>query len=150
LKGVATNPVVASILGGTAFGFLGVPLPSIIGDTMAMIGQAAIPLSLIALGMGLAEFGVREGWRESAAITILKLVAQPLAVYAIALALSLPPLETAAVVMLAALPVGANVYLMSRHFGVLSGAIASSIVLTTALAAVTTPLTLTLLGAAPR
>jgi predicted permease len=150
MKGVATNPVVASILGGTAFGFLGVPLPSIIGDTMAMIGQAAIPLSLIALGMGLAEFGVREGWRESAAITILKLVAQPLAVYAIALALSLPPLETAAVVMLAALPVGANVYLMSRHFGVLSGAIASSIVLTTALAAVTTPLTLTLLGAAPR
>jgi predicted permease len=150
LKGVATNPVVASILGGTAFGFLGVPLPSIIGVPMALIGQAAIPLSLIALGMGLAEFGVREGWRESAAITILKLVAQPLAVYAIALALSLPPLETAAVVMLAALPVGANVYLMSRHFGVLSGAIASSIVLTTALAAVTTPLTLTLLGAAPR
>jgi len=52
--------------------------------------------------------------------------------------------------MLAALPVGANVYLMSRHFGVLSGAIASSIVLTTALAALTTPLTLTLLGVTAR
>jgi hypothetical protein len=44
-------------------------------------------------------------------------------------------------------PVGANVYLMSRQFGVLSSAVASSIVLTTALAAVTTPLTLTLIGA---
>ena len=148
--GVATNPVVASILAGTAFGFLGVPLPAIVDSTLAMIGQAAVPLSLIALGMGLAEFGVREGWRESAAITALKLVAQPLVVYLLALALALPALETAAVVMLAALPVGANVYLMSRHFGVLSGAIASSIVLTTALAALTTPFTLTLLGVAPR
>jgi len=150
LEGVATNPVVASILAGTAFGFLGVPLPTIVDDTLAMIGQAAVPLSLIALGMGLAEFGVRAGWRESAAITALKLVAQPLVVYLLALALALPALETSAVVMLAALPVGANVYLMSRHFGVLSGAIASSIVLTTALAALTTPLTLTLLGVTAR
>ena len=71
-------------------------------------------------------------------------------VYLLALALALPALETAAVVMLAALPVGANVYLMSRHFGVLSGAIASSIVLTTALAALTTPFSLTLLGVATR
>jgi len=150
LQGVATNPVVASILAGTAFGFLGLPLPAVVDGTLAMIGQAAVPLSLIALGMGLAEFGIREGWRESAAITVLKLGAQPLTVYGLALALKLPPVETAAVVMLAALPVGANVYLMSRHFGVLSGAIASSIVLTTALAAVTTPLTLSLLGVAPR
>jgi predicted permease len=97
--------------------------------------------------MGLAEFGFRSEWRESAAITALKLVAQPAAVFALARVLWLPSLETAAVVMLAALPVGANVYLMSRQFGVLSGAVASAIVLTTALAAVTTPLTLTLIGA---
>ena len=88
----------------------------------------------------------RDGAKASA-IAILKLVAQPAAVYALARVLALPPLETAAVVMLAALPVGANVYLMSRQFGVLSGPVASSIVLTTALAALTTPMTLTLIGA---
>jgi malonate transporter len=146
-KGVVTNPVVASILAGTAFGFADVPLPATVDQTLLMISQAAVPLSLIALGMGLAEFGVRSGWRESAAIATLKLIAQPAAVYAIARAVALPPLETAAVVMLAALPVGANVYLMSRQFGVLSGAIASSLVLTTALAALTTPLVLALIGA---
>src|SRR6476620_1541821 len=53
--------------------------------------------------------------------------------------------ETAAVVMLAALPIGANVYLMSRQFGVLSGAIASAIVLTTAIAALSMPVILTLI-----
>ena len=147
--GVVTNPVVGSILAGTAFGFAGIPLPRIIDQTLLMVSQAAVPLSLIALGMGLAEFGVRSGWRESVTIAALKLVGQPAAVYALARVLALPPLETAAVVMLAALPVGANVYLMSRQFGVLSGPIASAIVLTTAVAALTMPVTLTLIGAGP-
>ncbi|HSC99049.1 MAG TPA: AEC family transporter [Casimicrobiaceae bacterium] len=148
-KGVLRNPVVASIIAGTAFGFIDVRLPAFVDHTLAMISDAAVPLSLIALGMGLAEFGIRAGWRESFAIAVLKLVMQPMAVYALARLLMLPPLETAAVVVLAALPVGANVYLMARQFGVLSGAVASSIVLTTALAALTTPLTLTLIGNTP-
>ena len=142
---VITNPIVASILAGTAFGFLGLPLPDILDQTMSMVSQAAVPLSLIALGMGLAEFGIRAEWRQSFAIAFLKLVAQPAAVYGLARILVLPPLETAAVVMLAALPIGANVYLMSRQFGVLSGAIASAIVLTTAIAALSMPVILTLI-----
>lgn len=148
-RGVLRNPVVASILAGTGFGFLDWPLPTVVDQTLQMVSHAAVPLSLIALGMGLAEFGVRAGWRESAAIAVLKLLAQPLAVYALARMIALPPLETSAVVMLAALPVGANVYLMARQFDVLGSAVASSIVVTTALAAVTTPIALTLIGAVP-
>jgi predicted permease len=145
--GVVRNPVVASILLGTAYGFTGFALPAFIDQTMALLGNAAIPLSLVALGMGLAGFGVAAGWRESTAMAFVKLVVHPLAVYGAARALALPPLETAAIVMLAALPVGANVYLMSRQFNVLTGAVASAIVFTTALAAVTTPIVLTLAGA---
>ena len=145
-KGVITNPVVAAIVSGTLFGFLNIALPAFVDRTLAMISDAAVPLSLIALGMGLAEFGVRADWRASLAITAIKLVLQPAAVYALARVLALPPLETSAVVMLAALPVGANVYLMSRQFGVLAGAVASAIVLTTVLAALTTPVALTLMG----
>jgi predicted permease len=145
-RGVITNPIVASILAGTAFGFVGIALPVIVDQTLSMVSQAAVPLSLIALGMGLAEFGIRAEWRPSFAISMLKLVAQPAVVYAFAGLLALPPLETAAIVMLAALPIGANVYLMSRQFGVLSGAIASAIVLTTGIAALSMPVILTLIG----
>ena len=63
--------------------------------------------------------------------------------------LALPRLETDAIVMLASLPVGANVYLMSRQFNTLGGPVAASLVLSTALAAVTTPLILALIGSAP-
>ena len=143
-RGVSTNPIVASILAGTVFGFAGLPLPGVIERTLAMVGDAAVPLSLIALGMGLADFDIRSGWRESIAIAALKMVAQPLVVYGLARALALPHLETTTVVLLAALPVGANVFLMARQFDALSGPIASAIVLTTVLAAFTTPFVLTL------
>jgi malonate transporter len=149
-KGVVTNPLVASILLGTAFGFTSLPLPGFVDRTMALVAQAALPLALIALGMGLAEFGVREGWRVSVAIGALKLIGQPLAVYAAAVLLGLSALDTAVVVLLAALPVGANVYLMARQFGVLNGPVASAIVLTTALGALTTPVVLGLAGAPVR
>ena len=149
-RGVLTNPIVASILLGTAFGFTGLPLPGVVDRTLELIGVAAVPLSLIALGMGLAEFGVRAGARVSLALAAIKLVAQPLVIFAAARLLALSPLETAVCVLMAALPVGANVYLMARQFDALTGPVASSIVLTTALGAVTTPLVLALTGAPVR
>ena len=111
-----------------------------------MLAQAAAPLALIALGMGLAEYGVRAGWRISVAICVLKLIVQPLVVWSLALLLGLPAMETQVVVLLASLAVGANVYLMSRQFNTLEGPVASSLVLSTALAALTTPLLMTLTG----
>ena len=148
VRGVVTNPIVGALLAGTAWGFVGVPLPGMLDRTLDLIGQPAVPLSLIALGMGLAEFGVREGWRECTAIAVLKLVVQPALVLILARIAGLPALETQVVVLLAALPVGANVYLMSREFGALEGPVAASLLVTTALAAVTVPLVLAL--SAPR
>jgi len=148
-KAVLANPVVASILTGTAWGLAALPLPGFVDQTLALIGEAAVPLSLIALGMGLGEYGISEGWRISASMTLLKLTVQPAVVWMLARLLGLPPLETQAIVLLAALPVGVNVYLMSRQFKTLGAPVAASLVLSTALAAATTPLILTLLGAAP-
>lgn len=149
-KAVITNPVVASILAGTAWGIVAIPLPDVIDQTVELVSQAAVPLSLIALGMGLAEYRISDSWRISAAICALKLIAQPCIVYLLARLLSLPPLETQVIVMLASLPVGANVYLMSRQFDTLGGPVAASLVLSTAIAAASTPLILTLTAAAPR
>ncbi|HSS71218.1 MAG TPA: AEC family transporter [Casimicrobiaceae bacterium] len=148
-KAVLANPVVASILIGTAWGIAALPLPAFVDATLKLMGDAAVPLSLIALGMGLGEYGIREGWRISATMTFIKLALQPAVVWLLARLLALPAPETQAIVMLASLPVGANVYLMSRQFDTLGGPVAASLVLSTAFAAVTTPLILTLIGAAP-
>ncbi|HCK80635.1 MAG TPA: AEC family transporter [Candidatus Competibacteraceae bacterium] len=144
-RAVLTNPIVAAILSGALFSLIGLPLPGLIDAPLAMIGQAATPLALVALGMGLAEYGVRDGWRISLAISAIKLLVQPLVVWLLARALGLPAMEAQVVVLLASIAVGANVYLMSRQFQSLEGPVASSLLLSTGLAALTTPLVLTLI-----
>ena len=144
-RAVLTNPIVAAILSGALFGITGLPIPALIDAPLAMLGQPAPPLALVALGMGLAEYGVREGWRISLAISAMKLLVQPLVVWLLACWLGLPAMETQVVVLLASIAVGTNVYLMSRQFQSLEGPVASSLLLSTGLAAITTPLVLTLL-----
>jgi predicted permease len=144
---VLTNPVVASILAGIGFGMSGLHLPAAVAGALAGLGRLAGPSALLALGLSLTEHDVRREWRASAAICLLKLVVSPLCAWALARALGLPPLETSVVVLLASISVGANVYLMAAQFETLEGTVASSLVLSTVLAAFTTPALLTLLQA---
>lgn len=147
-RSVLTNPIVAAILSGAAWGYAGLPLPYAVAEPLRLVAESATPLALIVVGMGLAEYGVSRRWREGAAISVIKLVVQPLVVWGLARLLGLPPVETQAVVLLAALAVGVNVYLMAREFDVMQSPVATAMVLTTAAAAITVPLVLTLLGAA--
>lgn len=142
LIAVLKNPIVAAILAGTLFGLAGYSMPGLLDIPLALLGQVAAPMALAALGMGLAEYGIRDGLQISVAITAIKILLQPLVVWILARVLGLPPMETEVVVLLASIGVGANVYLMSRQFKALEGPLAGSLVLSTALASLTTPLIL--------
>ena len=143
--GVLTNPIVAAILSGAAFGLAGFRLPKLLAGSLAALGQVAAPVALLTLGLGLVQYGVQRGWQQSLAICALKLVVLPLVVWALAALLGLPALETRVIVLLASMAMGANVYLMSMQFQTLEGPVATSLVLSTALAALTTPLLLSVL-----
>lgn len=145
-RSVLTNPVVASILGGAAFGFTGLQLPALIDRPLEMLAGAAAPMSLVVLGMGLAQYGVSKSWATSLAICAFKLLVMPMTVFALARLLHLPPMETRVVVLLSALPVGVNVYLMAYEFDSMQAPAAGSLVLSTALSALTTPLVLAVVG----
>ncbi len=142
---VMSNPVVAAILSGALWGLTGWKLPALIDSTVLLVSQAASPMALIALGMGLAQYGMGKDWRIPATITILKLIGHPLLAWLIARALHLPLIETQTVVLMASIAVGANVYLMARQFETMEGPVAASLVTSTALAALSTPLALALL-----
>jgi predicted permease len=146
-RSVLKNPLVAAIIAGTLFGWSGFELYDWAEVTLDSIGKVAAPLALLVLGMGLAEYGFRQGMKQSFAICVIKLIVQPLVVWGLAILLGLPPLETSVVVLLASLAVGVNVYLMAVEFGTLQSTIASSLVLSTALASITTPVLLSLLHA---
>jgi len=141
---VALNPIVVAIMAGVAWSFTGWGLPEVVALPLGWVGEAAGPLALVALGMGLAEFGLGKDRRVTAALVFLKLVVHPLAVWGLAVWLGLPPLETRVLVLLSSIALGSNVYLMARQFGVMEGPVAQSLLVSTVLSAVTTPLVLAL------
>lgn len=147
---VVKNPLIAAIIAGTVVGWSGVKLYDWVEVTLDGIGKIAAPLALLVLGMGLAEYGMRQGLQQSLAICAIKLIVQPLVVWGLALLIGLPPLETSVVVLLASLATGVNVYLMAVQFNTLQSTVASSLVLSTGLASITTPVLLSLLHALNR
>lgn len=146
-RSLLKNPIIIAIAGGTAWDLLGLTLPAPVETALSLVGRTAGPLALLVLGLGISAYGVHRGLPEALAICGLKLVVQPLVVWGLALALGLPLLERQVVVLLGSLSVGANVYLMSSQFETLQGPVASSLVLSTLLAAITTPLVLAALAA---
>ncbi|MEK8087572.1 AEC family transporter [Aquabacterium sp. A3] len=144
LVSVLKNPLIIGILSGTAIGLSGWTLPDMVLTPLRWLGELAAPLALFSLGLSLAGHRLREQWKITTAMTALKLLLQPLVVWLIAVWLGLPEMETRAVVLLGSIAVGANVYLMSRQFKVLEAPVASSLVLSTALSSLTTPLILAL------
>lgn len=145
---VLKNPLIIAILTGTLFSLTGFTLPNMVEQPIAMLGQIGVPLALIALGMSLAAYEIKEGLRESYAICVLKLIVQPLVIWALAVLLGLPSLESKVVVLLGSMSVGINVYLMSQQFNALTGPAATSMLLSTLLSAVTTPVLMLLMSRA--
>lgn len=143
--GVLKNPLIVAILSGTLFSLTGLPLPQMVDQPISMLGKIAVPLALVALGMSLAAYQMKEGLKESYVICVLKLIIQPLVIWALAWLIGLPPLESKVVVLLGSMSVGINVYLMSQQFNVLKGPAATSMLLSTIFSAVTTPLLLMLM-----
>lgn len=145
-KNVLMNPLILAIIFGSALSLSGLTLPAMIDTPLSMMAQMTAPLSLIALGMGLVQYGIRAGWRISLAITLIKLLLQPLVIWLLARLLKLPLMETQVIVLLGSVALGINVYIIARQFGALEGPIASSLVLSTLLSAFTTPLVMALIA----
>lgn len=142
---LATNPIVFSVLAGSLWRLLGLGLPDPASRFLLLLGDAAVPGALFALGFGLTRFEIRSDARALATITGLKLVVMPVIAWFIAShVLALAPIGTDAVTLLAACPTGANAFLYASRFERAVGPVSGAIAAGTALAAITVPLTLLL------
>lgn len=144
LRKVAVNPVIVGIFLGLAFDLTGLVIPGPLDVALGWVAKAAGPIALVALGLGLGEYGLGRERRVTAALVSLKLIAHPLVVWGIAWMVGLPSLETRTVVLLSSIALGANVGLMARQFGVLEVSISQALLVSTLLSAITTPLFLAL------
>ncbi|MCX8697615.1 AEC family transporter [Gilliamella sp. B2840] len=149
LKNVSRNPIIIGIFTGIIVNYLRLPIPNFINQSTKMVSDMTAPLSLIVLGMGLAEYKIRDQLLITGSICILKLVILPIVTYIVGKLLGLPTLELQVVVLLSSVSIAINCYMMARQFEVLQGPIASSLLISTALSSVTTPLILSIMTHLP-
>jgi len=134
---IVLNPMVLSTLAGLAWAIAGLPLPTPVVAYMDILAGALTPCALFAIGLALSLEGVRSSLAASLALAAVKLVAMPLLVYGLCLALGLNPLYTKAAVICAAVPTAKTVYILAGAYKVEEQLVAATVSMTTLLSVAT-------------
>jgi predicted permease len=132
------NPIVLALLLGTFWRWTGLGLHPIADRFLDLLGEAGIPTALVALGLTLAGYSLKGQWRGILTLMTLKMALLPLVVWLIArYVVGLEPFWTEVVVVLAAMPTGANAYLFAERYATGSAPVSGAVALGTALSLVT-------------
>ena len=138
--GLIKNPmIVAMTLGLLCSGF-DVTIPVPLNEFLAILGGAATPGALFAIGASLARKSAERievaGW-----LTFCKLVLHPAFVAFGALFLfSVDPYSAAVLIAAASLPVAGNVYMLAQHYSVAPQRVSAAILVSTAISIFTVSL----------
>ena len=117
LAGVARNPLILSAVAGAVVSATGLPLPTAVTAFLNLLGTAAGPCALVALGASLALSPARGATGDVALVTALKLLLNPLLAWLGGRYLiPLPPDRLAAVTLLAAMPTAATVFVLAERY----------------------------------
>jgi malonate transporter and related proteins len=145
-RNTLVHPVVLPVLAGLTFNLAGLTLPALADDVLQMLGQAAVPLCLVLIGVSLASYGVGGAVYGAAAMSLLKLLLAPALVISVGYwGLGLTGVPLAVVVMAAALPVGSNSLIFAQRYRTLEAEATAAIVFSTVAFVATAPLWLAIL-----
>lgn len=136
------NPLIIGTLGGLAVNVLGLPLPGLVDITLNRLGQAAVPLGLMAVGAGLRLGALRSAWPLAGALLTIRHLILPLAAIAWGLIAGLPPGQQAVLVCFAALPTASSAFVLATRMGGNGPFVAGLITLSTLVALPGVPLAL--------
>jgi malonate transporter and related proteins len=138
------QPMIFPIIAGLIYAQTGWGIPAVIDKPLQLLGNAFSPLAVILVGITLASTRVGEHLRMALALSMLKNVAHPLVVAAIGLALGLSGLPLAVMIVTAALPIGANVFLFAQRYETALPEVTAAVAVSSTVALVSVALSLSL------
>ena len=130
----ATIPIILACLLGVGLNLGNVGLPQLLAPLLDILGRAALPVGLMAVGAGLELAAAREHGRFVAMTTAIKLGVLPLATLILCLVIGVDGQAATVSVMYASLPGSATSYVMARQMGG-DSALMSGIITATTIAA---------------
>ena len=135
--GLVRNPMIVSVIAGLTWAALELPIPAPMNDFLTILGAAATPGALFAIGASLAGKSA-ERLQTALWLTFCKLGLHPVMVAVGVLWLFPVDRYTATVVIsAAALPVAGNVYILAQHYGVAPQRVSTAILVSTIISIVT-------------
>lgn len=131
IMGLLKNPMILSIIAGLVWASLSLPVPQPVNEFMIILGSAATPGALFAIGASLASKSAERvevaGW-----LSVCKLLLHPAAVAVCALYLfEVEPYAAAVMIAASALPVAGNIYIQAQHYGAAPQRVSASILVST-------------------
>jgi predicted permease len=133
VKGLLQNPMIMSLVAGFGWSALELPIPGPFAAFLVLLGAAATPGALFAIGASLAS---KSAERIGVALWLstAKLVIHPAAVAVSALVLfPVEPYAAGVMIAAAALPVAGNIFILAQHYGVAPKRVSASILVSTVL-----------------
>ncbi len=134
--GLMKNPMVMAITAGLIWAGFGIPVPDPFDEFLTLLGAAATPGALFAIGASLAT---KSAERKSIAIWLstVKLALHPLAVaFASLMLFDVPPFTASVMIAAAAMPTAGNVYILAQHYGIAPLRVSSTILISTVISIV--------------
>lgn len=114
---LATNPLILACLAGIAAQAIGLPLPKTATTTIDLLGKAALPLGLLAVGASLDLGNALARPLPVLAAMLLKLAIMPLIVAGGATLLGVTAAAKTAALICAAVPGAPSSYILARQLG---------------------------------
>ena len=129
--GLLRNPMIVSIALGLLWSASGLPMPGPASEVLTILGAAATPGALFAIGASLAALSA-ERFAVPAWLSVCKLALHPAAVAVFALGVfDVEPYAATVMIAASALPVAGNVYILAEHYGVAPGRVSAAILIST-------------------
>ena len=117
LKKVVTHPCIIACFLGLILMLTQWQMPAVAEKTIVTIGNCNTALSMMVIGMILADADVRSLFdKEVFAYSFLRLILMPLALYAVCLLCHVPALVTGVCVILTAMPAGATTSILASKY----------------------------------
>ena len=144
--GLLRNPMIVSILSGLTWSALSLPIPGPVDDFLVILGGAATPGALFAIGASLAQKST-ERMQVALWLSFCKLALHPIFVaFAVLVLFPIDTFSATVVISAAALPVAGNVFMLAQHYNIAAQRVSAAILISTVLSVLSVPLIIALLN----
>lgn len=146
VKNAVLHPVPLPIIAGLLWALTGWGLHPVVERSLKLLGDAFGPVALLLVGVTLARTTIGPHFKGALAISALKTIVHPALMAAAGWAMGLSGLPLAVMVVAAALPVGANVFLFSQRYRRAEDLVTASVAVSTLMAVGTISVVMALMG----